>query len=155
MSYNESLSPNSNYPHMTQSQWDSAPWNEPEVPEKDFGVTCCQTLSRNVIVTTDNYIPGACGVDYEPDDEGGYCACGWQDDDDTSDTNWSDEYEENGYHTPLQLIQMFKETLQEQLKSWEGMEDTSAGRKAIRRIEHLIEECEGWSDDETEIFKDE
>ena len=138
----------SNYPPGAEFD-PNAPWNEPEVPEKDFEVTCCQTLSRTVTVTTNNYIPGACGCDYE---EG--MAFGWQDDDDTSDTNWSDEYEENGYHTPLQLIQMFKETLQEQLKSWEGMEDTSAGRKAIRRIEHLIEECEGWSDDETEYIKE-
>ena len=70
----------------------SAPWNEVDVPEKEFDVICSQSLSRTATVWTNNYIPGASGVDYEPDDEGGYCACGWQDDDDTSDTCWGDEY---------------------------------------------------------------
>ena len=140
----------SNYPDGLSDSTPGAPWNDPYIPEKDFEVTCCQVLSRTAIVTTNNYIPGASGVDYESDGEGGTCACGWQDDDETSNTNWSDEYEGNGYKTPLQLIQLFKETLKQQLKSWEGLEDTPAGKKEIRKIEHLIEECDCWQDDETE-----
>ena len=49
------------------------------------------------------------------------------------------------------LIQLFKETLKQQLKSWEGLEDTPTGKKEIRKIEHLIEECDDWCDDETEF----
>lgn len=152
MSYNESLNPNSNYPLMSQSQWDSSPMAETEVPEKDFEVTCSQSLSRTATVTTNNYIPGASGCDYEPDGEGGYCAYGWQDDDDTSDTDWSKEYGECGYKTPLQLIQLYKETLKEQLNSWEGADDTYAAKMQVRRIEHLIDECDAWTDDETEFI---
>lgn len=48
----------------------NAPYNQIEVPQKDFEVTCSQSLSRTAIVTTNNYTPGASGVDYEPDDEG-------------------------------------------------------------------------------------
>ena len=143
---------NYHYPYGADNEF--APWNDPVVPEKEFEITCSQSLSHIATIWTDNYTPGACGVDYEPDDEGGCVACGWQDDDDTSDTNWSKEYETSGYYTPLQLIGLFKETLQEQLKSWEGMEDTVAGKKNIRRIEHLIEECEAWTDDETEFIQD-
>ena len=34
MSYNESLRADSNYPPMSQSDWDRAPWNEVELPPK-------------------------------------------------------------------------------------------------------------------------
>lgn len=143
MSYNESLLANSNYPPMSQSQWESAPFNQVDVPNKEFEVTCCQVLSRTAIVTTNNYIPGASGVDYEPDGEGGYCACGWQDDDDTSDTNWCDEYEGNGYKTPLQLIQLFKIFLEEQKSH--GFVFKTPGF-----TDRLIEECDCWQDNKTE-----
>ena len=148
MSYNESLSPNSNYPAMSQSQWDSAPFNEVDTPDKDFGVTCVQTLSKTVTVTTNNYIPGASGVDYVPDDEGGCCAVGWHDPDDTSDTNWADEYHANDYHTPLQLIELFGEFLQEQLSN-------GVLFKSPWFMRSLIEECKGWSEDETEYIEEE
>ena len=56
MSYNESLNPNSNYPPMSQSDWDRAPWNEKEPKEVIVDVTISQTLSRTVTVTVpENY----------------------------------------------------------------------------------------------------
>jgi len=132
----------------------NAPYNQEDVPDMDFEVTCSQTLSRTVTVTTNNYVPGASGVDYEPDGEGGYDACGYQDPANTSDTNWSSEYASNGHKTPLELIQLFKETLEQQLKSWEGMEDEPCAKKEIHRIEHLIEECSNWTEDETEFVEE-
>lgn len=141
-----------NYPAMTQSQWDSAPFNESEVAEKEFEVTCSQSLSKVTSVFTSNYIPGAEGVDCEPDDEGGYIAVGWHDPDDTSITDWKEEYE-SCHYTPIQLINLYKETLQKQLESWEGMEDTNEGRREVSRIKHLIEECENWEEDECEIME--
>ena len=141
-----------NYNYPCGADGPDAPWNQPEVPERDFDITCSQSLSRTAVVTTNNYIPGASGVDYEPDDEGGYYASGWHDPDDTSDTDWSKEYDECGHYTPLQLIQLFRETLKEQLKSWEGVDDTYAAKMQVRKIEHLIEECNGWAEDETEYI---
>ena len=129
----------------------NAPWNQVDVPEKDFDITCSQSLSRTAVVTTNNYTPGASGVDYEPDDEGGCCACGWQDPDDTSDTNWSQEYEKEHY-TPLQLIQLFKVELERQYN--ECNETTSEGKIEARKLKHLIAECQGWQDDETEYILD-
>ena len=132
----------------------SAPWNEPVIPEKEFEVTCSQSLSKNVIVYTDNYIPGASGVDYESDDEGGYTAVGWHDSDDTSDTNWDKEYK-NDHYTPLELINKFKEYL---MKQWDILKDAEEANDARtkqkkREIKHLIEECEGWTEDETEYVE--
>jgi len=132
----------------------NAPYNQSDIPEKDFEITCSQSLSKTVTVTTDNYIPGASGVDYESDDEGGYCAVGWQDPDDTSDTNWAEEYHDNDHYTPIQLIELYKETLKEQLKSWENMDEIPSAKAQIKRIEHLIEECESWTEDETEYVED-
>lgn len=136
---------NYNYPAGADNP--DAPWNESVVPEKDFDVTCSQTLSKTVTVTTDNYIPGASGVDYEPDDEGGYCACGWHDPDDTSDTNWAEEYHGNDYHTPLQLLGLFKEFLEQQLAN-------GIVFKSPKYTEALIEECSNWTEDETEFVKE-
>ena len=107
-----------------------APYNEPLVPDLDFDLTVSQSLSKNVTICTDRY-----NVD------------------DLNETEWSKIYSEEHY-TPLQLIQMYKEKLKEQLESWEGMEDLFVGKKQIQRIEHLIEECEGWNDDETEYIVD-
>ena len=160
MSYNESLSPNSNYPAMSQFEWDNAPFNQADIPEKDFEVTCSQSLSRTATVTTSNYIPGASGVDYESDGDGGCCACGWQDPDDTSNTNWGAEYQSNGYYTPLQLIQMFSSFLgdellkaEEDLKS-DNQEISNLAKRQVGRLKHLIEECDSWQDDETEYIYD-
>ena len=138
------------------AEWDpNAPYNEVEVPEKDFDITCCQTLSKTTVVTTNNYIPGASGCDYERDDEGGCCAVGWQDSDDTSDTSWSDEYKENGHYTPLQLIGMLKMRVEKELKDLENAPiDTKqpyAKAAEVRRLKHLIEECDDWCEDETDF----
>ena len=156
MSYNESLSPNSNYPAMSQSQWDSAPFNEVDTPDKDFGVTCVQTLSKTVTVTTNNYIPGASGVDYESDGEGGYCASGWQDPDDTSDTNWKEAYRLNGYMTPMQLLEVLKGYLEQDLQNVEEIAIKRNQNKEFleRKLKFLIGECEDWTVDEEEYIEE-
>lgn len=132
----------------------SAPYNQSDIPEEEFEVTCSQSLSRTASVWTNNYIPGEEGVDWETDDEGHSYASHWHDDPDTSDTNWADEWHDNDHYTPIQLIGLYKETLKEQLKSWEGMEDSTTAKATIRRIEHLIEECNDWTEDETEYIQE-
>lgn len=87
MSYNESLSPNSNYPPMSQSEWDNAPWNEKEVPEKPFNIYASQSLSKDTWVTTKDY---------------------------GEDINFEKAYKEE-HMTPLQLINEFKALLTKHL----------------------------------------
>lgn len=131
-----------------------APYNQVDVSEKDFDITCSQSLSRTATVWTDNYIPGASGVDYEYDDEGGCYACGWHDPDDTSNTNWSEEYDACGYYTPLQLIQLLKEYVEKDLNNVDNIaKDTNQSKAFLeRKLKHLIDECDCWSDDETEYI---
>ena len=47
MSYNESLRPDSNYPPMSQSDWDRAPWNEDEGME-EIEVTVLVSLEKTL-----------------------------------------------------------------------------------------------------------
>ena len=135
----------------------SAPYNQSDIPEEEFEVTCSQSLSRTATVWTSNYIPGASGVDYEPDDEGGYCASSWHDPNDTSDTNWAEEYKSNGYKTPLQLIQMLREYLEKDLRDIQKdmlPNDRSFKATKARQLKGLIEECDCWSEDETEYIEE-
>lgn len=144
----------SNYP--PGAEYDpNAPWNEVDVPEQDFEVTCSQTLSKTVTITTNNYIPGASGVDYEPNDEGGYDAVGWHDEDDTSDTDWSKEYEYDHF-TPLQLIQMLREYVANDLDRVDIIAKETNQSKVFleRKLKHLIEECDCWNNDETEYIQE-
>lgn len=55
MSYNESLNNNSNYPLMSQSEWDSAPWNQVDNPEREIEVTVSVTLSKTVKIKVSDY----------------------------------------------------------------------------------------------------
>lgn len=55
MSYNESLNSNSNYPLMSQSEWDNAPWNQVDNPEREIEVTVSVTLSKTIKVKVSDY----------------------------------------------------------------------------------------------------
>ena len=123
-----------------------APWNDPIIPEKKFEVTCSQSLSKTVTVTTNNYIPGESGVDYERDDEGGTYASPWQDDPDTSDTNWAEEYKKE-HLTPLDLIKHLRSLL---------LDIDSNSLKCHPCYQHkqyYINECSNWIDNETEYIE--
>ena len=48
MSYNESLRSDSNYPPMSQSEWDRAPWNEEQEVEVTALVSIEKTLTLKV-----------------------------------------------------------------------------------------------------------
>ena len=132
----------SNYPDGLSDFTPGCPWSEPDIPEKEFDVTCTQTLSRTVSVLTNNYVPGGEWREY---DDG--ITIGGHDPDDTSDTNWADEYHDNDYHTPLQLIELFKQYLENDLNRMGEV-------KNERWIKHLIEECSNWTEDETEYVED-
>lgn len=137
MSYNESLNNNSNYPLMSQSEWDNAPWNQSDPEEKEFEVTVSQTLSKSTTVTTSDYIPG----EYFPETEwdiDGYHTITCHEPDDTSDTDWKKAYN-NEHYTPLGLIQEFKEMLEKNTPIPET------------RRKHLIDECMNWIEDDLEV----
>ena len=137
MSYNESLDKNSNYPLMSQSEWDNAPWNQSDPEKKEFEVTVSQTLSKSTTVTTSDYIPGGYFPETEWDIDG-YHTITCHEPDDTSDTDWKKAYN-NEHYTPLGLIQEFKEMLEKNTPIPET------------RRKHLIDECMNWIEDDLEV----
>lgn len=125
MSYNESLSPNSNYPPMSQSEWDNAPFNEPVIPEKDFEVDVEYVLQKKAVnVTTDDYIP-------EFDEETGHV------DANTEDTDWGNAYNNSHYTIPELLVEL-ESYIKQDLERYKG----SATKE--RQLKEMLEDCQGW-----------
>jgi len=112
----------------------NAPYNEVEVPEREFDVTVSMSLSRTVQCYTNKYIP-------ETDEENGHLYI------DTSDTPWSEVYSDN-HKTIPELLEELKKYIQKDLNNL--MSDDSKPDKAFhkRRLEWLIEECDEWTVDE-------
>ena len=130
MSYNESLSPNSNYPLMSQSEWDNAPFNAPIIPEQEFNVCVMQTLVKETVISTDQYQP-------EYDEVTGTTYAN------TDDTDWKDAYK-NVACTPSKLIEVCGKLAQHLLNN------------GIKRIDGIwlpaiVKECDGWEVDETKV----
>jgi hypothetical protein len=111
-----------------------APWNQYENPEEEFEVTISQSLSKNTTVFTSDY---SLEIDY--DEDGGYRNI------DTTETKWKDVYEDE-YHTPEQLIRLFKTFLKENM-------DKGIIFRSKVFMNSLIEECDGWCVDDYEIVE--
>lgn len=125
----------------------NAPYNEESVPEMDFKVTVSQTLSKTVTVSTNDYIPGASGVDYETDDEGHSYAVPYQEDPDTSDTDWKAVFENCEFK-----IQDLLNELKRYVLSDLSMTGPNTGKG--RYLRQLLEACDGWVEDDYEVSKD-
>lgn len=112
----------------------NAPYNEVEVPEREFDVTISMSLSRTVQCYTNKYIP-------EVDEENGHLYV------DTSDTPWSEVYGDN-HKTIPELLEELKKYIQKDLDNL--MSDDFKPDKAFhrRRLEFLMEECDNWVVDE-------
>lgn len=130
MSYNESLNPNSNYPLMTQSQWDAAPFNQEDPPEADFNVAISCSLSREAKVTTDDYDGG------EYDEDGIWCAGDLN--------NPSEAYSEN-YKSIAEIINFAKECAKYLLAN------KNYKVRPKYTLKKFIDSCTGWTVDEENV----
>ena len=110
----------------------NAPYNQSEPQETDFDVNVRTTLQKDTTIWTSDYNP-------EYDDETGRIYYN------TDETNWVDAYKDACY-TPLELIELFKECL-EFLKE----NNIRWGNKMDYQIKELIENCEGWNEEEFEV----
>ena len=112
----------------------NAPYNEVEVPEREFDVTISMSLSRTVQCYTNKYIP-------EVDEENGHLYV------DTSDTPWSEVYGDN-HKTIPELLEELKKYIQKDLDNL--ADDETKMDKAFhrRRLEFLLNECDEWTVDE-------
>lgn len=125
MSYNESLSPNSNYPPMSQSEWDNAPFNEPVIPERDFDIDVEFVMSKTVTVTTNDYAP-------EYDDEDG------RENANTENTDWEQAYDNSGHLTIAEMLQELESYVKD------DMTKTAPNSGKGRYLQRVLESCQGW-----------
>lgn len=109
-----------------------APWNQAPYDKRDFDVVVSQILSKDTKVSTDKY-------QLKQDDFNIPYA-------DTSDTEWLKEYHNDRHYTPLELIRLFQNFLELHIQRFSKVVD-------VARYKHLIEECSGWTDDETNILE--
>lgn len=119
---------NYHYPPCVDNE--RAPWNEVEIPEREFDVKVEYSLSKKTSIESNNYY-----IDESPD--GSYIE---------TDINWSQTYNEQ-HESPLQLISLFKKKLEEELTK-----TTNRGKQL--ELEHLIEECSGWVEDYYDAYED-
>lgn len=118
MSYNESLNSNSNYPLMSQSEWDNAPWNQENLPEKQFNIVISYTLSKEVSVASTNYDPYGCSGE------------------ELLDTPIEDY--NNQHYTIQELLGILKDIATKKL----------ADKENINKWKQIIQDCEDWVVDE-------
>lgn len=61
--YNESVNSDSNYPIMSQSEWNNAPWNQTDNPKREIEVLVSVTLSKTFKVRVSDYTIADSGKD--------------------------------------------------------------------------------------------
>ncbi len=65
--YNESVNSDSNYPIMSQSEWNNASWNQTDNPEREIEVLVSITLSKTFKVKVSDYTITDSGKDEDGD----------------------------------------------------------------------------------------
>lgn len=132
MSYNESLNPNSNYPLMSQSQWDNAPFNDVPTEPYEFDCIITQTVQKDVGVETKSY-------NMEIDEEWGRVFRV------PDGADWDEEYGKQHLDIP-ELLEALQGLAKEKL---EKCKDLSISEK--NRLNRLIEEADGWESTEKSV----
>lgn len=132
MSYNESLNPNSNYPLMSQNQWDNAPFNEVPIEPYEFDCVITQTIQKSVGVETRNY-----NIEADEDD-GCFSRC-------PDGVDWDEEYCAQHLEIP-ELLAALQGLANEKL---EKCKDLSIYEK--NRLNMLISEADGWASVEKSV----
>lgn len=138
---NTSSRSNSNYPLMSSHEWNNAPFNELEPDAIEFEMLCSQTLSKQLEVSTADYF----SMHIEDEVERKESSLGFYAD--TSDTDWKEAFVKNRHYTPLELLQLFKKYLEEQIRS------DMCPQHVVNRYNHLIKECSNWTEDDSEFIK--
>lgn len=104
----------------------NAPYNEPIIPERDFGVDVEFVMQKHdVTVTTDDYIP-------EFDEEDGHTYAN------TEETNWENAYDQSGCYTIPELLQELENYIKADLERYKG------SRTKERQLKEMLESCQGW-----------
>jgi len=122
----------------------NAPYNEVEVPERDFDLTVTETLKRTATVTTQKYCP-------EFDDEDGRTYAN------TDDTDWQEVYNDNYMPLSKLFVEIKKETdlfiadMEERIRECKDSQQKFRLTQRRRRLEALADNMDGWEQQEIEV----
>lgn len=122
-----------NYPLGASDSTPDALWDTIVIPEKEFDVSISQTISRSTSIMTTDYVP-------KVDEEDGSIYA------DTSDTDWKRAYKNSSY-TPLEIISACKKIAQ-------FNRDNGILHIDGIHLKTLIENCEGWVEDDYEVMEE-
>ena len=120
------------YPAGLTDSTPGCPWSEPVIPEKEFDVFVSQTLSRDASIYTDDYCP-------EFDEETGSTYAN------TEETDWRKAYCDAAM-TPLDIIKAAD-------KIAKALLEQGQTRVGGIYLKGLIQDCEGWVENETEVVE--
>lgn len=118
-----------NYPLGTEHD-PNAPYNEQQIPEREFDVDVIVTLTKRVKISTDKYIP-----DY--DDESGAVYTN------TTDIDWEEGYKNQCYTIP-ELLDVLQEYLTQDLQK-------TVFKDKRQKIKKMIKDCKGWKIEDMEF----
>lgn len=123
MSYNESLLSNSNYPPMSQYEWDRAPWNEPKYEPEKMPVSVQYDLCKETDIYTEDYMMEDGKVDFT-----------W--------TNCEQAFKDSDEYGIPELLELFAEELEEKIQ--ELSKETPVPTSKINHLKRIKNSCEGW-----------
>lgn len=112
----------------------NAPYNEVEYPEHDFDMVVSVTLTHDVTITTNQY-------NAYVDDEDGHTEY------ETDNIDWKDEYENQYWSLPELLDKM-----RGLLEKWKPEKMERADKHLYERI---MDESQGWEQEEMEVIEHE
>lgn len=123
-----------------------APYNEVEVPERNFEVSVTETLTRTATVTTQKYCP-------EFDEEDGRTYAN------TDDTDWHEVYKDNFMPLAKVMEEMKKETelflsdIEQRIKECSKDDHQQKWKLAQRRnrLKALYGNMDGWQQSDMEV----
>lgn len=133
-----------NYDYPCGADGPDAPWNQSEPEPVEVEVTISQSLSRSTKIEVTDYVANE-WEDFEPDEEGRFYRTGGIEYD-FSDSDLKGAYEEQDYTIP-ELLDYLKAYLIADIANC----DKESGKK--QKLQHILDCCEGWEVDETEVIE--
>lgn len=117
-----------NYNFPMGADTPDAPWNQKEVPEKNFTIdVTCVLEKKGVNVTTNDYQPEVVIRDEQVVEPLS-----------TENTNWEQAYKECRYTIP-ELLQELENYIKQDLERYKG----SSSKE--RQLKDMLEDCQGWN----------
>lgn len=133
---------NYNYPIGADNS--EAPWNENTRTKKEFGVLISQSLSKSTTVYTSDYEEGE---DYNDIINQQVITFN------TNDTKWENVYREE-HKTLQELLDILKSYIKKDIQKHKSNNNEESNIKRINYLNSLLEECEGWVENECVIMED-